>query len=53
VERVIFKPVTDKSGVILLDIFIDGKWMGSRRAYTQCVKYVEKLLKDKMVKASE
>jgi len=41
-QRLILKPVTDKTGVVLLDIYevdADGteRWCGSRRTYRQCV----------------
>ena len=35
-EDIILKPVSDKSGVALLDIYIDGKWIGSRRTLKAC-----------------
>lgn len=44
---VILKPVTNKKdGIILLDIYINGEWCGSRRTYAQCQKFLEKALKN-------
>ena len=42
---VILKPVSSKKeGVILLDIYVNGQWCGSRRTLKQC----ELFLKDRL-----
>ena len=36
-----YVPVFDKDGsVLLFDIYVDGKWIGSRRTFAQCREVV-------------
>lgn len=40
----ILQPVTDKSGVVLLDIYVGSvapeNWIGSRRTFKACEKFL-------------
>ena len=39
--KIMLLPVTTKKdGVVLLDIYVNGEWIGSRRTYNQCVCFL-------------
>jgi hypothetical protein len=38
-----YEPIYDGHRFVLIDIFIDGVWHGSRRTFAQCLEYVSQL----------
>ena len=38
--RVVYRPLYERETVMLLDIYIDGKWIGSRRTLQQAAEAV-------------
>jgi len=44
--KVEYRPVEDKHGEVqCIDIFVDGRWHGSRRTPDQCEHYVKQIEK--------